>query len=255
MPLCVQDLIMSTDWVSAHILRKLLICNIAYYQSQKEQRTRITRHFKTTFQDSLKNCVFLLKKRKERKYTGITVIQKVQFYGLFMWFADECFYYCFFTTGFPLSKTSSTETLLTWATVTVSVHFYYNNKTLHAVTSRWLPSSRQTCSRRRFPHHFELLFCCESLGSGAQLALSIYSSPFISDYVRLGTASSSGWTSLGGVHHSKSIARSEIFSRCRTPLISPLILHRHWCTLIFGPPQETSLICCKPQTLGCINIA
>lgn len=79
-----------------------------------------------------------------------------------MWFADECFYYCSFTTGFPSSKTSSTETLLTWATVTVSVHFYYNNKTLHAVTSRWLLSSRQTCSRRRFPHRFELLFCCET---------------------------------------------------------------------------------------------
>lgn len=126
MPLCVQDLITSTDWVSAHILHKLLIL--------------ISNSFK--------------EKKRKRKYTGSTVIQMVQFYGLFMWFADECFYYCSFTKGFPSSKTSSTETLLTWATVTVSVHFYYNNKTLHAVTSRWLPSSRQTCSRRRFPAPF-----------------------------------------------------------------------------------------------------
>lgn len=196
---------------------------------------------------------FQRKRERERKYTGITVIQTVQFYGLFMWFADEWFYYCSFTTGFPSSKTSSMETLLTWATAMVRVHFYYNNKTLHAVTSRSLPSSRQTCSRRRFPPHFELLFCCKSLCSGAwrsQLTLSIYSSPFISYYVRLGTASSSGWTSLGGVHRSKSIVQSEILSRCRTPLISPLILHRHWCMLILGPPQETSFICCEPQTLG-----
>lgn len=137
-----------------------------------------------------------------------------------------------FTTDFPSSKTSSMETRLTWATVTVRERFYCDYKTPSRVDP---PFSPLTDPRpHRFPPllHFELLFCSSNLGL-VQFAPSIYSFPFISNYSRM-------WAFLGGVHCRKSIVHSEIFTRCGTPLISPLISHGQRCALFPGPPQETS---------------
>lgn len=137
-----------------------------------------------------------------------------------------------FTTDFPSSKTSSMETRLTWATVTVRERFYCNYKTPSQVD---LPFLRLAEPRPpRFPPlvHFELLFCSLSLGL-VQFALSIYGFPFISNYSHL-------WASLGGVRCRKSIVHSEIFTRRGTPLISLLISHRQQCALFPGPTRETS---------------
>lgn len=130
----------------------------------------------------------------------------VRLYGLFMWFVDECLYYCFFflSTGFPSSKTLSKETLLTWATATVREHFYYDNKTLHAVTSHPFRPVRLAAA---VVFRSILTFCVfvargsVRLRSDHNLRFLFIVPPFISDYVHR--------VVLGEpLHRSKSIVQS-----------------------------------------------